>query len=99
MQDEDSAPGTPTQQGVFSAVTGPPRLKSVISIPWLNSFSRLGGIPPPYSYDLQLSPTQRTPSTLMVRLLGILWQWAPFALISAEIAKERSRARTSTFGW
>ncbi len=94
IENEESAPGTPTKRRVFSAITGPARLKSVVSIPWL-TLSRAWAASHILTAVTLLSTALtrlRTSSTLLVGLLGVSWaltQWAPFALISAEIARER----------
>lgn len=102
IENEEPAPGTPTKRRVFSAITGPPRLGSVVSIPWLT-------LPRAWTASHILTAVTllstaftrlRTSSTLLVGLLGMSWaltQWAPFALISAEIARERSRRRVATY--
>ncbi len=97
IENEGSAPGTVTEQDVYS----PPSLKSLLAIPWFT-------LPHAWTASHTLTSVillstaltrSRIPSTLLVGLLGVSWaltQWAPFALISAEIAGENSRPRITT---
>lgn len=100
---EEPTPDNLTEEGFFR-----PRvandlscLKSLFSIPWLT-------LPRAWTASHILTSVtllstvlahSRIPSIILVSLLGISWamtQWAPYALISTEIARFNSRSSIST---
>ena len=101
VENGEPPPNSLSGRFVSDVNSGPPRRKSILSVSWLT-------LPRAWTASHILTSVtllstalihSRKTSTVLVGLLGVSWaltQWAPFALISAEITKEHSRLHISS---